>query len=50
MPLYLAALGVLLTAVYICGLIFRPKRRWFGMGVDSPAVLLLYIAGLSVSM
>jgi cation:H+ antiporter len=44
--IYLAALGVLLTAVYICGLIFRPKRRWFGMGVDSFAVLLLYAAGL----
>ncbi len=42
--IYLAALGVLLTTIYIYGLIFRPKRRVFGMGVDSLAVLVLYAA------
>jgi len=47
--IYLAALGILLTTVYICGLIFRPKRRLLGMGLDSLVVLILYavaIAGL----
>lgn len=43
--LYLAALGVLLTAVYMAGLIFRPKRRIMGMGLDSFAVLILYAVG-----
>jgi len=43
--IYLAALGALLTAVYVLGLIFRPKRRVLGMGVDSLAVLILYIVG-----
>ncbi|TDH57960.1 sodium:calcium antiporter [Dankookia rubra] len=45
--IYLAALGVVLTAVYICGLIFRSKRRWLGMGVDSLTVLVLYAAGIA---
>ena len=43
--IYLAGLGVLLTSVYLAGLIFRPKRLILGMGVDSLAVLLLYALG-----
>ncbi|MFN2594816.1 MAG: sodium:calcium antiporter [Actinomycetota bacterium] len=44
--LYLTGLGILLTAVYIYGLIFRPKRRVAGIGVDSAVVVVLYVAGL----
>jgi cation:H+ antiporter len=44
--IYLTGLGVLLTVGYIVGLLFRPRRRVLGMGVDSLAVLVLY--GLSV--
>jgi cation:H+ antiporter len=43
--IYLAGLGVLLTSVYLAGLIFRPKRLILGMGVDSLAVLILYAVG-----
>jgi cation:H+ antiporter len=43
--IYLAGLGILLTAVYITGLIFRPRRQVLGMGVDSLAVLVLYVVG-----
>ena len=43
--IYLAALGALLTAIYMLGLIFRPKRRVLGVGVDSLAVLILYVIG-----
>lgn len=43
--IYLAGLGVLLTSVYLAGLIFRPKRLILGMGVDSLAVLILYALG-----
>jgi cation:H+ antiporter len=43
--IYLAALGILLTCVYTAGLIFRPGRRVLRMGVDSLAVLILYIVG-----
>jgi cation:H+ antiporter len=44
--IYLASLGVLLTAVYIYGLIFRPKRQFFDLGIDSIVVLVLYIVGI----
>ena len=45
--IYLTGLGILLTAVYICGLIFRPRRRVLGIGVDSLVVLTLYLIGLA---
>jgi cation:H+ antiporter len=44
--IYLASLGALLTAVYIYGLIFRPKRQFFDLGIDSIVVLVLYIVGI----
>src|SRR6266571_2820686 len=44
--IYLASLGVLLTAIYIYGLIFRPKRQFFDLGIDSIVVLVLYIVGI----
>ena len=43
--IYLAGLGILLTCVYAAGLIFRPRRQVFRMGIDSLAVLALYVAG-----
>ena len=43
---YLAGLGVLLTMVYAIGLLFRSKRKIFGMGVDSLLVLVCYTVGL----
>ena len=45
--IYLAGLGVLLTTVYATGLIFRPKRKVLGMGLDSLVVLALYIVGVA---
>ncbi|HET7478401.1 MAG TPA: hypothetical protein VFJ72_02670 [Rubrobacteraceae bacterium] len=45
--IYLTGLGILLTAVYIWGLVFRPRRRVLRMGVDSLAVLLLYVVGIA---
>lgn len=44
--IYLASLGVLLTAIYIYGLIFRPKRQFFYLGIDSIVVLVVYIVGI----
>jgi cation:H+ antiporter len=46
---YLTAVGIVLTAVYVVGLLFRPARRIARMGVDSLVVLILYalaVAGL----
>ena len=44
---YLTALAALLTLVYVVGLVFRPRRRVLGMGVDSLVVLVLYLVGLA---
>ena len=43
---YLTAIAVLLTLVYALGLLFRPRRRVLGMGVDSVTVLVLYLLGI----
>ena len=43
---YLTALGIVLTAVFVYGLIFRPRRQVLGMGIDSFVVLALYLGGM----
>jgi len=45
--IYLTALAILLTLVYMLGLIFRPRRKILGMGVDSLVVLSLYLLGVA---
>lgn len=44
--IYLASLGALLTAIYIFGLVFRPKKTFLYLGIDSMIVLLAYILGI----
>jgi cation:H+ antiporter len=44
---FLAVLGILLTAVYVAGLIVRPKRQFLRLGPDSLVVLILYVAGIA---
>ena len=44
--MYLTALGMLLSSVYIFGLLFRPRRQIARMGVDSLIVLILYVLGI----
>lgn len=44
--LYLTALAMVLTAVYCLGLVLRSPRRLFGLGLDSAAVLALYLLAL----
>lgn len=44
--IYLTALAILLTIVYICGIIFRPRKQILWMGIDSFIVLIVYIVGL----
>jgi cation:H+ antiporter len=44
--IYLTAVGIVLTVVYVVGLLFRPARRIAGMGVDSLVVLVLYALAL----
>ncbi|MCX6231242.1 MAG: sodium:calcium antiporter [Bacteroidetes bacterium] len=44
--IYLTALGVLLTIIYIWGLMFRPRKQIFWMGIDSLIVVIIYLVGL----
>lgn len=44
--MYLTGLGMLLTTIYIYGLIFRPKKQILRMGIDSFLVLIAYILGI----
>jgi cation:H+ antiporter len=44
--IYLTAVAVLLTLIYLAGLIFRSGRRIARMGVDSVAVLVAYALGV----
>lgn len=45
---WFAALGALLTAIYIIGLITRPRKLYFRMGIDSLLVFVLYVVGVIV--
>jgi cation:H+ antiporter len=44
--IFAALLGIVLTAIYLVGLLEREDRLIFGMGYDSLAVALTYLAGL----
>jgi cation:H+ antiporter len=44
--IYLTGLGGLLTVVYMAGLLFRPPKQHARLGIDSIAVLTLYILGI----
>ena len=44
--IYLTGLGMLLTCVYLYGLIFRPRRQIARLGLDSLLVLGLYALGM----
>lgn len=45
--IYLTGLGMLLTIIYIYGLIFRPKKQILRMGIDSFLVLIAYFVGIA---
>jgi len=40
--------GIVVTGIYIIGLLLRHKKRFFGMGIDSVLVLAIYLASLGV--
>ena len=45
--IYLTALGAILTIIYMAGLVFRPAKNHARMGVDSIAVIAIYLIGLA---
>ncbi|MFG2638473.1 hypothetical protein ACGFX8_32530 [Streptomyces sp. NPDC048362] len=40
--IYLTALGVILTLIYMAGLVFRPRRQYARMGIDSITAVIVY--------
>ena len=44
--IYLTGLAILLTIIYVAGLIFRPRKQLLWMGIDSFLVILEYLIGL----
>lgn len=44
--IYITGLGILLTTIYIFGLIFRSRKHPLIMGVDSLLVLITYLIGI----
>jgi cation:H+ antiporter len=44
--IWMAGLGVVLTAVYIVGLVLRPKRTAGRLGLDSAVAVGLYVLGI----
>lgn len=45
--IWFASLGILLTTIYAVGLLIRPKKVFFRLGIDSILVLIIYIAGIT---
>src|SRR3954454_14477779 len=45
--IWIAGLGVVLTGIYIVGIILRPKRTFWRMGPDSIAAIIVYAAGIA---
>lgn len=44
--LYLAALGILLTVVYVGAMVVKPERKRLGLGVDAWLLAALYLVGV----
>ncbi|WP_146523684.1 sodium:calcium antiporter [Stieleria varia] len=45
---FLAAIGIVVTSLYLWGILERRDRTVLGMGVDSLAVLIVYIGGMAI--
>lgn len=45
--MYLTCIGIILTGIYMAGMIIRPRKQYLYMGIDSIIVLLVYIVSLA---
>jgi cation:H+ antiporter len=44
---WLAALGIVVTAIYLNGLMTRPEQKFLGVGPDSVMVVVAYALGVA---
>jgi cation:H+ antiporter len=45
--IYLTGLGIVLTVIYMTGLVFRPRRQYARMGIDSITAVVVYLVGIA---
>ncbi len=45
--MYLTCIGILLTGIYMVGMIIRPRKQFLYMGIDSIVVLVVYLLSLA---
>jgi cation:H+ antiporter len=43
---WIGCVGLLMTAVFVSGIVLRPQRRHLGLGLDSWVALLVYVVGI----
>src|SRR5215211_2817098 len=43
---WIGCVGLLMTTVFVSGIVLRPQRRHLGLGLDSWVALLIYILGI----
>jgi len=46
-PTWLGGIGVVVTAIYALGLVVRPPKKLYGLGIDSWIVFLFYLFGVA---
>lgn len=44
--IYLTVLGIILTGIYMAGMVIHSKKQIFRMGIDSFIVIIVYVIGL----
>ena len=44
--IYLTMLGIILTSIYMAGMLIHSKKQILRMGVDSFIVLIVYLIGI----
>jgi len=45
---FLGSMGIIVTSLYLWGILERRDKQVFGMGIDSLAVLLVYAGGMAI--
>jgi hypothetical protein len=46
--IYLCAVGIVMTAIYLFALVLRSHKRWLGLGPESLLMTTVYIIAMAV--
>jgi len=42
---WLGSLAIVMTTIFVAGILVRPRRRWAGLGIDSIVVTVVFVLG-----